>query len=134
QQLRPDLSATAEIITDSRRGALSVPIIALTVRDAEGKRLSSGDEDDRAPGTEPAEPANDEGVEGVFLIHGDTVAFVPVEVGITGEQYFEVRSGLRGGEAVVSGSYQAIRELETGAKVRIPAATKAPPRKARSRS
>ena len=33
--LRPDLSATAEIVTDVRPGALSIPIIALTVRSRE---------------------------------------------------------------------------------------------------
>ena len=33
--IRPDLSCTARIITDTREGALSIPIIALTVRDHE---------------------------------------------------------------------------------------------------
>ncbi|MFQ5551634.1 MAG: efflux RND transporter periplasmic adaptor subunit, partial [Gemmatimonadales bacterium] len=33
EQIRPDLSATAKIITDTRTESLSIPIIALTVRD-----------------------------------------------------------------------------------------------------
>src|SRR5688572_19932594 len=34
-ETRPDFSATAKIITDQRKGALSIPIIALTVREDE---------------------------------------------------------------------------------------------------
>ncbi|HEV2148006.1 MAG TPA: efflux RND transporter periplasmic adaptor subunit [Longimicrobiaceae bacterium] len=126
EQLRPDLSATADIVTDTRAQALSVPIIALTVRDAKGKKLGqadAGEGDEAAPARPGASRARDEeGVEGVFVMQGDTVAFLPVEVGIAGDRYFEVKSGLRGGETVVAGTYQAIRELETGAKVRTPEA------------
>jgi HlyD family secretion protein len=45
-----------------------------------------------------------------------------VQVGIAGDRYFEVKRGLRGGETVVAGSYQAIRELESGSRVRLPEA------------
>jgi HlyD family secretion protein len=126
EQLRPDLSATADIVTDTRRASLSVPIIALTVRDAQGKKLDSGDEDegdDAAPAkAETGRRRDEDGVEGVFVMHGDSVAFVPVQVGIAGDRYFEVKRGLRGGETVVAGSYQAIRELESGSRVRLPEA------------
>ena len=43
--LRPDLSATADIVTETRKDALSVPIIALTVRETERQhpgRLGDG--------------------------------------------------------------------------------------------
>src|SRR5215213_9049653 len=45
-ELRPDLSATAEIVTEMRRSALSVPIIALTVRDPDGKKFKAADAGD----------------------------------------------------------------------------------------
>jgi HlyD family secretion protein len=41
-----------------------------------------------------------------------------VKVGIAGEKHFEVMSGLRQGERIVAGTYQAIRELKDGAVVR----------------
>jgi HlyD family secretion protein len=122
EQLRPDLSATADIVTDARRNTLSVPIIALTARDPDGKRLDRVEaEEENAPATARGAESRrneEEGVEGVFVVSGDTVVFVPVEVGIAGDRYFEVKRGLKGGETVVSGSYQAIRELEAGARVR----------------
>jgi HlyD family secretion protein len=118
--LRPDLSATAEIVTETRQNSLSVPIIALTVRDAEGKKFKAADEEQDGPEAVRGERKAEEEVEGVFVIRGDSAVWVPVKIGIAGDRYFEVVSGLRGGEMVVAGSYQAIRELEAGNKVRLP--------------
>jgi HlyD family secretion protein len=44
--------------------------------------------------------------------------FVPVELGIAGEEHFEVTSGLEGGETVVAGPFRVLRELKDGEKVR----------------
>ena len=46
-------------------------------------------------------------------------------MGITGGEYFEVTRGLRGGETIVSGSFQAVRELEGGDAVKVPPAAPA---------
>jgi HlyD family secretion protein len=114
--LRPDLSATAEIVTARRFNAISVPIISVTVRDRDGKRFRST--------VEPGAPAGAQGeaaeeIEGVFVIRDGTIEFVPVTIGIAGERYFEIESGLSGGELVVAGPYAAIRDLEGGAQVRV---------------
>lgn len=123
--LRPDLSATADIVVESRDDVVAVPIIALTVRDrgeVEGDEASGGEaaeadagpaggEQDRAGGA-----TND--VEGVFLASEGTVRFVPVEIGIAGQEYFEVVSGLAEGDTVVAGPYQRIRQLRNGDAIR----------------
>jgi HlyD family secretion protein len=65
-------------------------------------------------------------VEGVFVVGADNVVtFRPVEVGIAGDRYFEVLSGLQKGERIVGGTYQAIRELRDGSLVKetVPPAT-----------
>ena len=56
----------------------------------------------------------------MFVVDTTTrlVRFRPVRVGISGDEYFEVLSGVNEGETIVSGSYQAIRDLKTGGKVR----------------
>src|SRR3954447_16986652 len=131
-ELLPDLSTTAEIVTETRPRALSVPIIALTVRDSAGKKFKSGV--DAKPGDDGAAEAakvetrhNQQAeVQGVFVIQGGKAVWTPVEVGITGGEYFEVTRGLRGGETIVSGSFQAVRELEGGDLVKVPAAAPAP--------
>jgi len=114
---RPDFSATAKVITDKRTNVLSVPIIALTVR--ENQALQSGDTAVGLGKSKPAKEIGKKDVEGVFVVGTDNkVTFRPVKVGIAGEKHFEVTSGLKEGEKIVAGTYQAIRELKDGALVR----------------
>src|SRR5205809_1182135 len=109
--VRPDLSATARIVTDTRKQALSIPIIALTVR--ENKPLST---ENRPVDTATAHKKKE--AEGVFVVDKGTATFRPVKVGIAGDEYFEVLDGLKEGETIVAGPYQAIRDLKDGARVR----------------
>ena len=114
-ETRPDFSATAKIITSIRNNVLSIPIIALTVREDSVKP-------DTALTLEKRQPTKQVGkrdVEGVFVVGANNkVAFRPVKVGIAGEKYFEVVTGVKEGENIVGGTYQAIRELKDGATVR----------------
>ena len=56
----------------------------------------------------------------VFLKTGDTVAMVRVETGIQDASHIEIKSGLKAGDEVVSGSFGAItRTLKDGSKVKI---------------
>lgn len=107
--VRPDLSATAKVITATRDSSLSIPIIALTVREHE--RIST----ETAPQDTTAGP---EEMEGVFIVRDGKAEFRPVAVGIAGEEYFEVLEGLEEGEEIVAGPYQTIRDLRDGAAVR----------------
>lgn len=111
-EIRPDLSCTARVVTDVRKGVLSVPIIALTVRENEPVPNESAPRDTARTGGKKKE------AEGVFVVTDGTASFRPVKVGIAGEEYFEVVEGVKAGETIVSGSYQAIRDLKDGAKVR----------------
>jgi HlyD family secretion protein len=119
-ETRPDFSATAKIVTDSRHNALSIPIIALTVR--EDSAMKSGDTATVTLGRSATQAKTQVGkrdVEGVFVVGKDNkVSFRPVKVGIAGERYFEVVSGLKADERIVAGTYQAIRELKDGATIR----------------
>jgi HlyD family secretion protein len=113
---RPDFSTTAKIVTDVRSSVLSIPIIALTVREDEALK----DADSAVTvGRAPAKEVGKRDVEGVFVIGADNkVTFRPVKVGIAGDRYFEVVSGLQAGERLVGGTYQAIRELKDNDLVR----------------
>jgi len=121
--VRPDLSATADIITAVRENALAVPIIALTVRPPD-----EADEDQDAPSPEdengvarsrgPVSRSADTDVEGVFIVVDGHVKFAPVEVGITGQEHFEILSGVNAGDSIVAGPYQQIRNLNDGDPVR----------------
>jgi HlyD family secretion protein len=105
--IRPDLSATAKIVTATRDSALSIPIIALTVR--EHTPISSE--------TVPQDTTKQE-TEGVFVVIDEIAQFRPVKVGIAGEEHFEVLDGLSVGEIIVAGPYQTIRDLQDSTRVK----------------
>ncbi len=110
--IRPDLSCTARIITDIRDSVLSIPIIALTVREHEVVPVESVDRDT----TGTSKGAKD--TEGAFMVRDGMAFFVPVKVGIAGEEHFEVIDGLRVGDTIVAGPYQAIRDMKDSTNVR----------------
>ncbi|MES2303982.1 MAG: efflux RND transporter periplasmic adaptor subunit [Gemmatimonadota bacterium] len=115
--VRPDLSMTARIITDTRKSVLSIPIIALTARahevvGSETKPAAPKSPADTANGKKPKER------EGVFVVNNGVAMFRAVKVGIAGDEYFEVLDGLKAGETLVAGSYQAIRDMKDSTKVK----------------
>ncbi len=137
--IRPGLSAKAEIVVADRNQALAVPLGAVTVRDypmlREDVRQYSGKRGRKqaqaladfgfkartakrdSSVTEVAEVKPEE-KEGVFIIVDDFVKFMPVELGVAGEDDFEVLSGLEEGQKVVTGPFRILRELKDGALVK----------------
>ncbi len=114
EELRPGMTASADIITDTREDALSIPIQSVTVRTIE--QLEEGDEKAKENFT----PAEDGFVELVFVVEDSKVMARQVETGIQGDELIEVTSGLSEGDEVVSGSYRAIsRDLVHGTVVTV---------------
>lgn len=118
-ELRPGMTASADIITDTKESTLSVPIQCVTVRTLE--QLKAGKEGKEAEDAVAAFQADDDGfVQIVFVLEGETVVARQVETGIQGENLIEIVSGLEKGTTVISGSYRAIsRDLVSGAKVTV---------------
>jgi HlyD family secretion protein len=129
--VRPGFTCTAEITTAVRENAIAVPIQALAVRELiyneEGQIVrQKKDERRRSPSAIPSASAQElpEGQtrkeeEGVFVLRGTTVEFVPVKTGIAGEKYFEVLSGLKDGDQVVTGPFNSVRNLGDGDDVKV---------------
>lgn len=137
--VRPGFTCTAEITTATRQQAVAVPIQSLTVRelvyDAQGNvvhevrpprgRFQFGPAAAPAPTTatrelKPGEKREE--VEGVFLMRDGKATFVQVKVGIAGERYLEVLSGLKEGDQVITGPFDSVRSLFEGDEVRTAAA------------
>jgi HlyD family secretion protein len=109
--IRPDLSATARIVTETRKQVASIPIIALTVREHENMPNELKASSDSANGKKKER-------EGVFVVRGGVATFLPVKVGIAGEEHFEVVDGLKVGDSIVAGPYQAIRDMRDSTRVK----------------
>ena len=135
--LRPGMSATADIETATVANAIVVPIQSVTVR-SNDSNLSPEEREkqtaaDRAKeGDNRADVTNDtlekrkerelrEKLQRVvFIRNGDKVKMQKVDTGIADNTYIEIKSGVKSGDEVVSGSYTAIaRKLKDGARVAI---------------
>ncbi|MBP1623886.1 MAG: secretion protein HlyD family protein, partial [Acidobacteria bacterium] len=126
--LRPGMSCTGEITTDTKNNVIAIPIQALTVREVEVDKDGRYHPPDlqkksravvaKAAGKQEKEQKKE--LEGVFVIDQNmTARFRPVKTGITGESEIEVMENLKEKEQIVSGSYQTLRTIKDGAAVKI---------------
>ncbi|HZA35102.1 MAG TPA: efflux RND transporter periplasmic adaptor subunit [Vicinamibacterales bacterium] len=132
EAVRPGFTCSAEITTGTRTQAVAVPIQAMAVRelvydkagkivrppkDDKKKRSSSPEPTVSAAELEPGQTRKE--VEGAFLMRNGIATFVPVKTGIAGDKYFEVLSGLKAGDQVITGPYNNVRNIKDGDTVRL---------------
>ncbi len=126
---RPGMSVTAEIETRYRTNALAVPIASVTTRMVKDNPKTNSASTNAVAATgsgtnsASAEKKSNGQTEVVFVVDGDHVKTVPVKIGISDDNYWEVTDGLHEGEEIVSGGYRAIsRDLDDGKKIKKGAA------------
>lgn len=124
--LRPGMSCTSDIETETVENILSVPIQSVTTRaedkmkDTEIAADGEGGGNDFQQVKEVKKEKRNKNKEVVFLIKNGKAKKVEVETGLSNDNYIAILDGLEGGEEVVSGSYKAIsRELSDGLQVRV---------------
>jgi len=132
-QLRPGMSATADIQTQTVANVVAVPIQSVTVRgeggltaeamqkkEAKSSQEKSGNELSVESEKDNARRHREELQRVVFIKTGSTVRMQPVETGIADNTWIEVKSGVKSGDEIVAGTYAAIsRKLKDGSKVFI---------------
>ena len=124
-ELRPGMSASVDIETQTVKHVISVPIQSVTIRSKEGGKTAEQLKESRQRDMGISETEADKQVRRelqrvVFVKEGQNVRMVPVTTGIADNNYVEVRSGIKDGDEVVSGSYTAIsKELKDGKRVEI---------------
>jgi len=135
--IRPGFTCTAEITTAKRKDVVAVPIQALTVREMlyndkgemvretpNRRRRGTNIETPLSASNEPPPGHTRKETEGVFAIRDGKAIYLPVKVGIAGEQYFEVLDGLKAGDQVITGPFSSVRELADGQGVKIQQSTR----------
>lgn len=142
--VRPGLSASADIVTARRDSVPSVPIQSLTIRPFDesksmggaaneeeggaGEDAGEGDDGSAEATNSSGEGEEEEGgakeLEGVFVVEDGRAVFKPCRVGIAGEKHFEVLSGIDVGEEVIRGPFKVLRRLKDGTKVEVKEADK----------
>ncbi|MGE0077832.1 MAG: efflux RND transporter periplasmic adaptor subunit [Bacteroidales bacterium] len=107
---RPGMSTTVDILTETRKDVLAVPIQAVTVRTDSSKNAQTGFQKDgeKKVVQESKVAKSEKPKEVVFITKGDTACLVEVKTGIQDNQFIEIKEGLTGEEEVVSAPYSAI--------------------------
>lgn len=121
EKLRPGMSCTADIQTETVTDVIAVPIQSVTIRSeiSDKGKENEGDKEEEIVEKKPSNK-NGKPKEIVFIVEDGKAKAVEVTTGISDADYIEIKSGLNGGEMVVSGSYRAIsRDLKDGSKVRV---------------
>ena len=135
-EVRPGFTCTADVTTATRKDVVAIPIQATTVRelvyDEKGNVVKEPEADKKKPQRPGSTAASAElkpgqtkkDTEGVFVIKDGKAAFVPVKMGIAGEKYFEVLSGVKDGDEVIVGPFNNVRDMKDGDAVKLQAAAK----------
>ncbi len=112
--LRPGMTASADIVTEVKDKALSVPIQAVAVRTPAQLGISDGED------ASDFVPDRDGFVQVVWVVVDGVAKARQVTTGIQGENHIEILGGLEEGEQIVVGSYRAIsRDLTHKAHVTV---------------
>jgi HlyD family secretion protein len=127
--VRPGFTCTADITTAVRKNVTAVPIPAVAVReliyDAGGQIVKQPRVEGRRNPQVPVTPVElgpgqtRKETEGVFVFRNNRAEFVPVKLGIAGDRFFEVLSGIKSGDQVITGPYNSVRGITDGDQVKI---------------
>ena len=133
---RPGMSVSATIETRTRTNVLAAPIAAVTTRIVKAKGGGNSAKTNSVATNSVAtnsiatsgtnsvkgDKKSDGGnkpVEVVFVLDGDKVKTVPVKIGISDDNFWEITDGLKEGDEIVTGGFKAIsRDLDDGKKVK----------------
>jgi HlyD family secretion protein len=118
---RPGMSATVEIRTRRTANVLTIPIQSVTTRDTLKKSDSSKkDSKEKTEVKTETVVSAKETQEFVFVIVDEKVSLRAVKTGIQDSQHIEILNGLKEGEMVVSGPYNAVsKTLKDKATVNV---------------
>jgi HlyD family secretion protein len=121
EQLRPGMSCTADIETETVKNVLSIPIQCVTARSDFSAPAPGSEEGNGVIAANNGNKKKDREIkEIVFTVDKGKAKKVDVETGISDDDYIEIKKGLKGTEEVVTGSYTAIsKELNDGSVVSV---------------
>tara|TARA_Y100001970_G_C14193877_1_gene836978 strand:- start:949 stop:2031 length:1083 start_codon:yes stop_codon:yes gene_type:complete len=132
KRIRPGMSSTVNIISETIKNTISIPIQSLTSRPENYKDIKS-EKDNYGKRWDNDDDNNisevKESIDVVFVLvdeyqgekSSDGEKFVlvrPVDVGLSSEDHYSVKSGIRENELIVTGRYRVLsKELQHGMKV-----------------
>lgn len=121
EDFRPGMSVSAEIATRSSTNVLAVPIASITTRILKDKAKGGSATTNAVTNSSKLDKKSadaDKNTDVVFVVQGDHVKAVPVKYDLSDDNYYEITNGLKEGDEIVVGGYQAINhDLEDGKRI-----------------
>ncbi|MFH2035902.1 MAG: efflux RND transporter periplasmic adaptor subunit [Candidatus Zixiibacteriota bacterium] len=134
-QIRPGMSATVDIITNSREQVLSIPYGAVVMRELDADSLerakgnleedttvvasAGSDEEGTDSLIESTKKKNIKEIKGVFVVRNLKAEFLSVETGIADQKNIEIINGLKIEDSIITGPYRTLRNLKLGEEISI---------------
>ena len=133
KRIRPGMSSTVNIISETIKNTISIPIQALTSRPENYQKLNGDKKDGKKwENNDEGESYSNikESLDVVFVLvddfdgekalGGEKYALVrPVHVGLSSEDHYSVKTGLKDEELIVTGRFRILsKELQHGMKVK----------------
>ena len=117
---RPGMTATVDIITNTRRNIVSVPISAIVIKsDTSSVRKPETKKADKNADV-PEKIESDEKFECVFVKNNDEAKLRVVTTGIQDDTNIEILSGVTAGDVIITGPYNVVsKTLRSGDKIEV---------------
>src|SRR5688500_11932704 len=114
--LRPGMSSTATITTNTKNNVLAVPLESIVEKappaPSPGASVASSVPSASPGGEKP------KAQKGVYIVEGNKVRFIEVTTGITGEADIEVMSGVQRDMEIIRGPSRVLKTLKDGMTVK----------------
>jgi HlyD family secretion protein len=134
KSLKPSMSATVDVTTDSKADALKLPIQCITMRPplkpkpvpgAKTKTAVKKKKDEtktkQKPDSAKASPKKqEEPVKVVFMVKNGVAKQTALTTGISSDSDWEILSGVKEGDEIISGPYRLLsKQVKDGDKVKV---------------
>jgi HlyD family secretion protein len=117
--LRPGMSCTARIETETKPNVIAVPLMAVTRRESDDQRAADSLRQIREANRGTFN-GDEQSSSIVFIIKNGKAKKVPITTGVSDNAYVEVLAGLTGGEQVIKGNFRAVsKDLKDGMAVKV---------------
>jgi len=116
-ELRPGMSSTATITTDTKNNVLAVPLEAIVEKAPTAAPSPAASVAGSVPAASPG-GEKPKSQKGVYIIENNKVRFIEVTTGITGEADIEVTSGVQKDMEIVRGPSRVLKTLKDGMTIK----------------
>jgi HlyD family secretion protein len=105
---KPGMTASVEIITETKENVLSVPLAAVTIRPASDLEKDKEGEDGKKSTKKKTDSEDDENIEVIFLNEGGVAKIFAVKTGLSDFENIEITNNLSDTSQIITGPFLVV--------------------------